>query len=150
MHGSSEMIMWWNVKKHSYVILAYKYPDSKVHGANMCPVGSRWPPFWPHEPCHQGIFTIEHCLAVLLSEWLWINENPAIEDQLLRTDSFSKCKQLHFCDFIDYAQTQNRPLYDINDCMTAISPAHLRGRYCCLALSHRYNRMLNVSLLGLM
>ena len=27
------------------------------HGANLCPVGPRWTPCWPHEPCYQGIFT---------------------------------------------------------------------------------------------
>ena len=33
-------------------------PDIKVHGANMGPnlgpVGPRWAPCWPHEPCYQG------------------------------------------------------------------------------------------------
>ena len=33
-------------------------PDSKVHGANngahLGPVGPRWAPCWPHEPCYQG------------------------------------------------------------------------------------------------
>ena len=29
-------------------------PDSKVHGANMGPTGSRWVPCWPHEPCYLG------------------------------------------------------------------------------------------------
>ena len=49
-----------------------KYPDSKVHGANMgdtwvlCswgqhgahlgPIGPRWTPCWSHEPCDQGMF----------------------------------------------------------------------------------------------
>ena len=39
------------------------YPDSKVDGANLGPtpgahlgpVGPRWAPCWPHEPCCQGI-----------------------------------------------------------------------------------------------
>ena len=33
------------------------YPDSKVHGANrgpLGPVGLRWAPCWPQEPCYQG------------------------------------------------------------------------------------------------
>ena len=32
-----------------------EFPDSKVHGANMGPVGPRWAPCWPHEPCYQGL-----------------------------------------------------------------------------------------------
>ena len=27
------------------------------HGAHLGPVGPRWAPCWPHEPCSQGIFT---------------------------------------------------------------------------------------------
>ena len=35
------------------------YPDNKVHGgqhgAHLGPVGPRWAPCWPHEPCYRGI-----------------------------------------------------------------------------------------------
>ena len=31
-------------------------PDSKVHGAHLGPVGPRWAPWWPHEPCYQGYY----------------------------------------------------------------------------------------------
>ena len=34
--------------------LSQSLPDSKVHGANMGPVGPRWAPCWPHEPCYQA------------------------------------------------------------------------------------------------
>ena len=27
------------------------------HGAHLGPVGPRWAPCWPHEPCHQGCFS---------------------------------------------------------------------------------------------
>ena len=37
-------------------------PDSKVHGANMGPVGPRWTPCWPYEPCYQGTVPVD-CLA---------------------------------------------------------------------------------------
>ena len=33
------------------------YPDSKIHGAHLDPVGPRWAPCWPHESCYQGIFS---------------------------------------------------------------------------------------------
>ena len=39
-------------------------PDSKVHGANMGhlgPVGPRWAPRWPHEPCYQGCYPSFSC-----------------------------------------------------------------------------------------
>ena len=35
-------------------------PDSRIHGANMGPlgpVGPRWVPCWPHQPCYQGYWT---------------------------------------------------------------------------------------------
>ena len=31
-----------------------RFPDSKVHVAHLGPVGPRWAPCWPHEPCYQG------------------------------------------------------------------------------------------------
>ena len=31
-------------------------PDSKVHRAHLGPVGPRWAPCWPHEPCYQGLY----------------------------------------------------------------------------------------------
>ena len=37
-------------------------PDSNVHGADMGPtggpVGPRWAPCWPHEPCYQGCYFV--------------------------------------------------------------------------------------------
>ena len=41
----------------------HHYPDSHEsswgqHGAHLGPVGPRWAPHWPHEPCYQGIITI--------------------------------------------------------------------------------------------
>ena len=47
--------------------IAYKWqtsiqtsPDSNQrswgqHGAHLGPVGPRWAPCWPHEPCYQGV-----------------------------------------------------------------------------------------------
>ena len=29
------------------------------HGAHLGPVGPRWAPYWPHEPCYQGYFTMD-------------------------------------------------------------------------------------------
>ena len=38
----------------------HRYPRYKVHGANrgahLGPVGPKWAPCWPHEPCYQGNF----------------------------------------------------------------------------------------------
>ena len=33
-----------------------RYPDSKVHGAHLGPVGPRWAPCWTHEPCYQSMY----------------------------------------------------------------------------------------------
>ena len=30
------------------------HPDNKVHGAHPGPIGPRWAPCWPHEPCFQS------------------------------------------------------------------------------------------------
>ena len=35
--------------------LCRHFPDSKVHGAHLGPVGPRWAPCWNHEPCYQGL-----------------------------------------------------------------------------------------------
>ena len=43
---------WSRGNKQLHIM--YTYPDSKVHGANMGPVGPRWALCWPHEPCYQG------------------------------------------------------------------------------------------------
>ena len=45
-------------------------PDSKVHwgqyGTHLGPVGPRWAPCWPHEPCYQ------ECLYIYTAPWcLW-------------------------------------------------------------------------------
>ena len=40
---------------HSSVSLIPKEQSSwGQHGSHMGPVGSRWAPCWPHEPCYQG------------------------------------------------------------------------------------------------
>ena len=43
--------------RHTPPILNELNPDSKVHlgqhGAHLDPVGPRWAPCWPHEPCYQ-------------------------------------------------------------------------------------------------
>ena len=44
----------------SYIKIPVINPDRKVHGANLGPVGPRWAPCWPHEPCYQGTFTLIH------------------------------------------------------------------------------------------
>ena len=31
-------------------------PDNNFHGTHVGPVGPRWAPCWPHEPCYQGRF----------------------------------------------------------------------------------------------
>ena len=40
----------------------FVHPDSKLHGVNirahLGPVGPRWAPCWPHEPCYQGSSTL--------------------------------------------------------------------------------------------
>ena len=37
-------------------------PDSKVHGAHLGPIGPRWAPCWPHEPCYLGWHLLLHMI----------------------------------------------------------------------------------------
>ena len=39
------------------------------HGAHLGPVGPRWAPCWPHEPCYQGYDLIQCCSSPAM---LWI------------------------------------------------------------------------------
>ena len=39
------------------------------HGAHLGPVGPRWTPCWPHEPCYQGYDLIQCCSSPAV---LWI------------------------------------------------------------------------------
>ena len=43
----------------THLLVRVETTQSKVHGANIGPpgpVGPRWAPCWPHEPCYQGTF----------------------------------------------------------------------------------------------
>ena len=76
-------VMYWGAKVWRYAssaivnpLITWKHnspvsenlPDSKVHGANMGPVGPRWAPCWPHEPCYYTcvdpiiMFVFDSCL----------------------------------------------------------------------------------------
>ena len=62
-HPPFLMAFPWRIRYyHALNIALYNAdgPDSKVHGATchmgpLGPVGHRWAPCWPHEPCYQGI-----------------------------------------------------------------------------------------------
>ena len=52
------------------------------HGAHLGPVGPRWAPCWPHEPCYQGCFddperrgdkNVKWILSTCLSKWMDVN-----------------------------------------------------------------------------
>ena len=51
---------------------SFQNPDCKVHGGqhggHLGPVGPRWAPCWPHEPCYQGSHT-PHNLNSLEPGW---------------------------------------------------------------------------------
>ena len=36
------------------------FPDSKVYGAHLGPIGPRRAPCWPHEPCYMGCYIGSH------------------------------------------------------------------------------------------
>ena len=48
-----------------------RYPESKVHGANMGPTWGRQDPGWPHEPCYLGIVILNiHYDGLKMTSWL--------------------------------------------------------------------------------
>ena len=50
------------------------HPDSEVHGTHLGPVGPRWAPCWPYEPCYQGSLLIhEESIREDQPEWLLLN-----------------------------------------------------------------------------
>ena len=61
-------------------VCLWAIPDSKVHGDNMGvhlgPIGPRWAPCWPHEPCYRGCFSWIRLSS--WSAWPW----PKITDVL--------------------------------------------------------------------
>ena len=69
------------------------YPDSKVHGANMGhhlgPVGPRWAPWWPHEPCYQSI---EPSGSVIIVQYSSCHHNMV--NFLQNTEIYNACLAL--------------------------------------------------------
>ena len=57
------MYIFYKVFKEIFHQANFINPDCKVHGANMGPVGPRWAPCWPHEPCYQGTY---------VSDWMHV------------------------------------------------------------------------------
>ena len=57
------------------VLVFVMYPDNKVHGAHLGPVGPIWAPCWPHEPCYQGT-SFSHAVTVV-RRMLIINNNKS-------------------------------------------------------------------------
>ena len=51
-------------------LVAQDVPDSKVHGAHLGPLGPRWAPCWPHEPCSLGCSPVMcGCLLDINNMW---------------------------------------------------------------------------------
>ena len=86
-----------------------KYPHSKVHGANMgatwvlCswgqlgahlgPIGPRWTPCWPHEPCYQGMFEEVGMTPVwhyLPARWNFVPSWASIHEAIGRLTAWSR------------------------------------------------------------
>ena len=52
------LIQIWYMISPVYSLYKYSHIASSCgqHGAHLGPVGPRWAPCWPHEPCYLGIF----------------------------------------------------------------------------------------------
>ena len=65
LHWYNAILIYWNSTQYltflwfslNQQMIDKAIPDSKVHGgqhgAHLGPVGPRWAPCWPHEPCYQ-------------------------------------------------------------------------------------------------
>ena len=42
------------------------------HGAHLGPVGPRWAPCWPHEPCYLGSYTMHNNIAGMIHEQIGV------------------------------------------------------------------------------
>ena len=75
-------------------------PYSKVHGANMGPVGPRWAPCWPQESCYQGLSDVHiyictsfaYLSAIYLTmgmniHWIWIMIHKSLIQWVLKQNS---------------------------------------------------------------
>ena len=62
-------------------------PDSKAHGTNLGPVGPRWTPCWPHEPCYQG-HTVHTALGPAA---ITVQQPSQFSSQLLAPDFLLHC-----------------------------------------------------------
>ena len=68
LHVKSQSVPWYSsLGKHTL-------PDSKIHGTkngpHLDPVGPRWAPCWPYEPCYLGCsirHKLQSCLTVNIS-----------------------------------------------------------------------------------
>ena len=77
------MIAW---RKTGSYLMNYAFDLSfdkpcPVHGANMAPpplgpVGPRWTPCWPHEPCYQGVFPTILSISLRISPLTWGQSLP--------------------------------------------------------------------------
>ena len=91
------------------------YPENKVHGAHLGPVGPRRAPCWPHEPCYQG--TVACWSAVLWVEiagpllylhysiCLWKNYTSSSNISSMYKESRIGRKELHQQDHIHIRHT---------------------------------------------
>ena len=67
--------MFQNIECKSFYprpVLAFRYPDNKVHAANMGPTWVLSAPCWPHESCYQGIVIACVCLSLCVC----MSKNP--------------------------------------------------------------------------
>ena len=81
----------------------WAFPDSKVHGANMGqhgahlgPVGPRWAPCWPHEPCYQGYNLLFPCDILITFHCHYESQFPrkwqlGTHDETVGMMTFSLC-----------------------------------------------------------
>ena len=135
----SDMLLWWSPQVKEMCVPRYLCSWGQ-HGAHPGPVGPRWAPCWPHEPCYQGrclcvcacVFksklmwgklTLWHLVTTHMALWSWViigsgNGLPSsmpLPEPMLNCHQFDlNIKLVPGTDFHDKDKTVMRPSYLYN------------------------------------
>ena len=67
------------------------------HGAHLGPVGPRWAPCWPHEPCYQGLLASERFVKITLMYTSLMEHRKSTKLTYFDCDIYHYIKKQTFC-----------------------------------------------------
>ena len=72
-----------------FIYIPWKQSSWGQHGVHLGPVGSRWAPCWPHEPCYQGCSSIVSPNGWRLNGKIESSYRNMIINNILQTTSYT-------------------------------------------------------------